>query len=367
MQVRRALGGARGNDDGGTGHPDGVATARRAGSGGASGGRVHAGPGGHLRRGRRGGGPVRRRSAGRLRRGRQRGAGPRDRRRARPGARPARRRRQRGRHRHGRRPGLAHLPPGRAGLRLPGGHRVGTDPGVGPRRGGERGLLAARPVLLRRAGAARGVHLHRDPGRHHAVRVGVPARPARGRPLPHRRGVLGLRPVEARQQPARAERRGAPSDRRRRPVRAVRGGPVRLQRTRAAVVDARPVDGLRGRRRQRPRHRLLGRCVRLLRTAPAHRRLRRDRDRGRPAVGEEPQGRHGRPVLPGHQPALRGVHAAPIPVRDHSAVGHRRHGARDAGAGRHLQRRLRAVVGRRGRREGEALRAGLGAGPGGRR
>ena len=54
---------------------------------------------------------------------------------------------------------------------------------------------------------------------------------------------------------------------------------------------AREPDGLRGRRREHARHRLLGRRLRLLRAAAEPRRLRRDRDDRPPAVGARPQGR----------------------------------------------------------------------------
>ena len=51
------------------------------------------------------------------------------------------------------------------------------------------------------------------------------------------------------------------------------------------IAVAREPDGLRGRRREHARHRLLGRRVRLLRAAAEPRRLRRDRDDRPPAVG----------------------------------------------------------------------------------
>ena len=54
---------------------------------------------------------------------------------------------------------------------------------------------------------------------------------------------------------------------------------------------ARQPDGLRGGRRQHARDRLLGRRLRLLRTAAEPRWLRRDRDDRPPAVGARPQGR----------------------------------------------------------------------------
>ena len=55
---------------------------------------------------------------------------------------------------------------------------------------------------------------------------------------------------------------------------------------------------LRDRRREPARHRMLGRRVRLLRDAPVARRLRRDRDRRRAAVGRARHGRHGRHLVP---------------------------------------------------------------------
>ena len=66
--------------------------------------------------------------------------------------------------------------------------------------------------------------------------------------------------------------------------------------------------GLRGRRRQHARHRLLGRLVRLLRAAPEPRRLRRHRDGGPPAVGARAPGGHAGHLLRRHQPAVRRRH-----------------------------------------------------------
>ena len=88
---------------------------------------------------------------------------------------------------------------------------------------------------------------------------------------------------------------------------------------------------------------LLGRRVRRVQPRADGRRLRHDRDRGRPGLGARRPGRHGRPVLLGHHAALHGGDepAAPGgrdgPVRDRGPV--------DAGvAGRHLQLRLHPAV-----------------------
>ena len=70
---------------------------------------------------------------------------------------------------------------------------------------------------------------------------------------------------------------------------------------------AREPDGLRGRRREHARHRLLGRRVRLLRAAAEPRRLRRDRDDRPPAVGAGPQGRDDGHLLRRDQPAVHGA------------------------------------------------------------
>ena len=55
--------------------------------------------------------------------------------------------------------------------------------------------------------------------------------------------------------------------------------------------------GLRRRRREHARHRLLGRRVRRVQPGPGRRRLRRGRDRRPPALGAARQARHGRPQL----------------------------------------------------------------------
>ena len=108
---------------------------------------------------------------------------------------------------------------------------------------------------------------------------------------------------------------------------------------------ARQPDGLRRGRREHARHRLLGRRLRLLRTAAEPRRLRRDRDDRPPAVGARPQGRDARHLLRRDQPAVRRAAAAAGPRGDRAAVGDRRDGD-DALPRRHPQHRLRGGVGR---------------------
>ena len=108
---------------------------------------------------------------------------------------------------------------------------------------------------------------------------------------------------------------------------------------------ARQPDGLRRGRREHARDRLLGRRLRLLRTAAEPRRLRRDRDDRPPAVGARQQGRHARHLLRRHQPAVHRAAAAARPRGDRAAVGDRRDGD-DALPGRHPQRRLRGGLGR---------------------
>ena len=78
-------------------------------------------------------------------------------------------------------------------------------------------------------------------------------------------------------------------------------------------------DGLRGRRREHARHRLLGWRVRLLRAAAEPRRLRRDRDDRPPTVGAGPQGRDDGHLLRGDQPAVHG----PAPAARASRPSHR--------------------------------------------
>ena len=119
--------------------------------------------------------------------------------------------------------------------------------------------------------------------------------------------------------------------------------------------------GLRLRRREHPRHRLLRRPLPALRARAEPRRLRRHRDHRRAAVGEVPQGRHGRHLLPRHRAAVRRAHAAAAPVGDHAAVGPRRHLPRHPVARRHPQHRLRRAVGLAARGRRPAVRRGLGS------
>ena len=217
-----------------------------------------------------------------------------------------------------------------------------------------RGGVPARAVLLRRPGARARLHVHRDPRRHHAGRLGVPARPRRGRPLPHGGGVLGLQPRPSRGEPAGGERGLA-----RRTWSATTRRRVRRWSPSLCDAPAQPGSilahghGLRRGRGQHPRHRLLGRRLRLLRAAPGARRLRRDRDRCGPGLGQGQQGRHGRPVLPrprqlfvasSQPPSLAAI--TPLSV-------YRRHRPGRAGPRRHLQRGLRPLLGRRGLNKAE--------------
>ena len=94
-----------------------------------------------------------------------------------------------------------------------------------------------------------------------------------------------------------------------------RSGPVpdrrRVQRLSAERPRQRPTcpalhgHGLRLRRREHARHRLQRRVVSLLRDRAEPRRLRRDRDRRRPAVGARQQGRHGRHLVSRDHPTVR--------------------------------------------------------------
>ena len=124
---------------------------------------------------------------------------------------------------------------------------------------------------------------------------------------------------------------------------------LRLLAGRSEVAAAEHADRaaarLRDRRHQHARHRLFGRRLRLLRAAAVDRRVRRDRDDRRAAVGRAPQGRHGRPLVPRHQPAVRRAAPAAAPRRDRAAVGDRRHDQGHARSGRHPQLRLRGRVG----------------------
>ena len=120
--------------------------------------------------------------------------------------------------------------------------------------------------------------------------------------------------------------------------------------------DPRQPDGVHGGRRQHARHRLLGRRLRLLRTAAEPRRLRRRRDDRAPAVGPQPQGRDDGDLLRRDQPALHRGHRAAEPGRDLAAVGARQH-PDDALSGRHPQHRVR---GRLGEGTGPRRPAGVG-------
>ena len=104
--------------------------------------------------------------------------------------------------------------------------------------------------------------------------------------------------------------------------------------------------------------------VQLLRAAAEPRWLRRDRDRGAPAVGAAPQGGDDRHLLRRHQPVVRGRHRSARPGGDRAAVGDRQH--RDhAVSRRDPQHRLRGAVraGARFRRRARFARPrrGLGA------
>ena len=90
-----------------------------------------------------------------------------------------------------------------------------------------------------------------------------------------------------------------------------------------------------------------GGAFHVLRDAPIDRRLRRHRDDRRAAVGRARQGRNGRSLVSRHLAAVHRRDAAAASRRDRAALGDRRHRARHAAAGRHPQRRLRAVVGAR--------------------
>ena len=158
-----------------------------------------------------------------------------------------------------------------------------------------------------------------------------PARAGRGRPLPHRGRVLGLRPVEPRRPPTGVGHR----------------------------ADPRLRDG----GREPARHRLLGRGVRLLRTAPVARRLRRDRDRRRAAVGRATaRSAWSASRTRASTPALRRRDPASAPRRDHAALGDRRH-VPDAVPRRDPERRLRGRWGEGppGRRAPGGVEVGAGA------
>ena len=120
---------------------------------------------------------------------------------------------------------------------------------------------------------------------------------------------------------------------------------------------ARQPDGLRGGRREHARDRVLGRRVRLLRTAAEPRRLRRDRDHRPPAVGAGPQGRHDGHLLRRDQSAVRRSARPAGPRGDLTAVDDRRD-RDDAIPGRDPQHRVRRCVGRAAPGGGRAGRTG---------
>ena len=254
-----------------------------------------------------------------VRRGRQRRPGVRDRC---PGRRDAptralrRKRDAEARRRRARQP---HLPQRRAGFGISrgGGHRCAARCEQGAH--GDRLDVAAARVALRAAADRRRVPVPEGARRHHPRDDGAPARSSRQRPVPDGDRVLRL--LARRSELAAAEH--------------------------ADRAGAR----LRNGRHQHARHRLLGRRVRLLRAAPVDRRLRRDRDDRRAAVGRPSRGRHGRPVVPGHLAALRRAAAAAAPRRHRAVVGDRRHPPGNARAGRDPQHRVRGRVG-----EGPAAR-----------
>ena len=115
---------------------------------------------------------------------------------------------------------------------------------------------------------------------------------ARRHPAGDRRPSADLPVVEA-------QRRGSDADR-------ILG--IWLRQSRRPGKRPRPGRqraGLRSRRREHARHRLLGRRLQLLRTAAEPRCVRRDPDDRPPVLGAPPQGRHVRRLLRRHQPALR--------------------------------------------------------------
>ena len=125
-----------------------------------------------------------------------------------------------------------------------------------------------------------------------SINVVLPG-PARGRALPHRRRVQRLRPLQPRRRAGRGARRRHRSRRR-----CAAQLPILCKAPAEPASLIAGLMGLRRRRRERARHRVLRRRVRLLRDDAGARRLRRDRDRGGPGLGAGPPGRHGRPLLP---------------------------------------------------------------------
>ena len=99
-----------------------------------------------------------------------------------------------------------------------------------------------------------------------------------------------------------------------------------------------------------------GGSFRYFEYAQSDRRLRRHRGRRRAAVGVREPGRHGRRLLPRHQPALRRADPAAEPRGDHAVLGDRRQLQLDALSGRHPQHRLRRRVDAGPRRQRQAGR-----------
>ena len=247
------------------------------------------------------------------------------------------------------------VPERQAGNRLPGeGDLHGRNVGPGHRPLGRRGAVGSQhlqPVNPRQR-----LHVSDDPRRHRTGDRRSPADQSGGRAG---RAVDVPLPDPADPGCADAELHAAVPDADR--VLGLRvcepGRPGKRHR------GARQPDGLRRRRREHARHRLLGRRVRLLRTAAEPRRLRRDRDDRQPAVGARAQGRYVRHLLRRHQPAVHGAAAPARPRGDRAAVGDRRDGD-DALPGRHPQRRLRGGLGRTAPAERRTGRPGQRAGMG---
>ena len=222
-----------------------------------------------------------------------------------------------------RRAGVRHRPPT---VRSDVAHRSrGTDPRH------EAGHLARRAAVPGRAAGRRATACAESPTgvqsgplTVHSEQAGAlePGRSTTSRSRPAATGTSP--PVTGRSSPStctrRRARRASPASRRARPFPS---GPAYA----AAVPDAdrvlglrlrqpgrtderhrrpREPHGLRGRRREHARHRLLGWRLRLLRAAAEPRRLRRDRDDRPPTVGEEPQGRDDGHLLRRDQPAVHG-------------------------------------------------------------
>ena len=148
-----------------------------------------------------------------------------------------------------------------------------------------------------------------------AVNVRLPGPPDDG-PVPDRRRVLRLRPGEPRRQPGRDAR-------------------------------SRRSLGLRDRRREHARHRLLGR--RVATTSSRCRRstaTTRSRSIAAPAVGRARQGRDGRHLVLRASRSCSSPRPAAAPRGHHAAVGDRRHLPRRPLPRRDPQHRVRGAVGR---------------------